>query len=87
MIRLSALALLAGPAFADVPRFIDETAASHIALGGGYAHPVADAEDKRKVNKSRVHIDFMIGSPELAVDGITRDGETVPVLRKGAWQI
>jgi leucyl aminopeptidase (aminopeptidase T) len=29
----------------------------------------------------------MIGSPELAVDGITKDGDAVPVLRKGAWQI
>ena len=28
----------------------------------------------------------MIGSPELAVDGITRDGATVPVLREGVWQ-
>jgi len=29
----------------------------------------------------------MIGSPELAVDGITADGDTVPVLRQGAWQL
>ena len=34
-----------------------------------------------------MHVDFMIGSPELDVDGITRDGQTVPVLRSGAWQI
>jgi aminopeptidase len=74
-----------GTVFFDT--LIDENAASHIALGGGYAHPVADAEDKRRVNKSRVHIDFMIGSPELAVDGLTRDGTAVPVLREGAWQI
>ncbi len=66
---------------------IDENAATHIALGNGYAHPVEDAADKAKVNKSGVHVDFMIGSPELAVDGITRDGVAVPVLRDGAWQI
>jgi aminopeptidase len=66
---------------------IDENAATHIALGNGYAHPVADATDKQRVNKSRIHVDFMIGSPQMAVDGITRDGETVPVLREGAWQI
>ena len=65
---------------------IDENAASHIALGNGYDHPVEDPEDKQRINKSRVHIDFMIGSPALAVDGITRDGEVVPVLRDGAWQ-
>jgi aminopeptidase len=66
---------------------IDENAATHIALGGGYESPVADEADKARVNKSEIHIDFMIGSPELAVDGITGDGTTVPVLRSGAWQI
>jgi aminopeptidase len=66
---------------------IDENAASHIALGSGYVSPVADEADKARVNKSQIHIDFMIGSRELAVDGITRDGEVVPVLRDGAWQV
>jgi aminopeptidase len=66
---------------------IDENAATHIALGNGYDHPVTDAKDKARINKSRVHIDFMIGSPGLAVDGMTRTGDTVPVLRNGAWQI
>jgi len=65
---------------------IDENAASHIALGNAYAHAVEDA-DKERINRSHVHIDFMIGSPELAVDGITTDGEVVPVLRDGSWQI
>jgi leucyl aminopeptidase (aminopeptidase T) len=32
-------------------------------------------------------VDFMIGCPELAVDGIARDGAVVPVLRDGAWQV
>ena len=66
---------------------IDENAATHIALGNGYNHAVGDDADKARINKSRVHIDFMIGSSELAVDGITRAGEAVPVLREGAWQI
>jgi aminopeptidase len=66
---------------------IDENAATHIALGNAYDHPVEDPDEKKRINTSRVHIDFMIGSPQLAVDGITRDGETVPVLRGGAWQI
>jgi aminopeptidase len=66
---------------------IDENAASHIALGGGYQHPVADADERARVNRSKIHIDFMIGSRALDVDGITRDGATVPVLRDGAWQI
>ena len=58
---------------------IDENAASHIALGNGYDHPVEDAADKKRINESRVHIDFMIGSPELAVDGITTPARVVPV--------
>ena len=66
---------------------IDENAATHIALGDGYDHPVEDAADKTRVNKSKVHIDFMIGSLELDVDGITKDARAVPVLRAGAWQI
>jgi aminopeptidase len=74
-----------GTVFYDT--LIDENAASHIALGGGYSHNVGAEEDKQRVNKSRVHIDFMIGSPQLAVDGMTRDGDAVPVLRDGAWQI
>jgi aminopeptidase len=66
---------------------IDENAASHIALGGGYDHPVDDPAEKKRINQSVIHVDFMIGSPELAVDGLTRDGEVVPVLREGAWQV
>lgn len=66
---------------------IDENAATHIALGNGYDHPVGDSADKTRINQSGVHVDFMIGSPELAVDGVTRDGAIVPVLRGGAWEI
>jgi aminopeptidase len=66
---------------------IDENAATHIALGGGYDHPVEDPADKARINQSEIHVDFMIGSPELAIDGITLDGEPVPVLRRGAWQL
>lgn len=66
---------------------IDENAATHIALGNGYDHPVGDPADKARVNQSGVHVDFMIGSPKLAVDGISRDGSVVPVLRDGVWQV
>lgn len=65
---------------------IDENAASHIALGNGYAHTVSEP-DRDRVNTSRVHIDFMIGSAELDVDGVTATGERVPLLRRGAWQL
>jgi len=73
-----------GTVFYDT--LVDENAASHIALGFGFPFAVGD-EDRDRVNKSGTHIDFMIGSPELDVDGITRDGERVPVLRQGDWQI
>jgi aminopeptidase len=66
---------------------IDENAATHIALGNGYESPVADERDRARVNQSQIHIDFMIGTPELEVDGITQGGDVVPVLRHGAWQI
>jgi aminopeptidase len=66
---------------------IDENAASHVALGSGYAHAVADPVDKPRTNASAIHVDFMIGSRDLAVDGVTRDGDVVPVMRDGDWQL
>jgi len=65
---------------------LDENAASHIALGAGFPFLV-DPDVVDRVNDSGQHIDFMIGSPELDVDGITAGGERVPVLRAGDWQI
>jgi aminopeptidase len=66
---------------------IDENAASHIALGNGYAFAVADEGERRAANQSSIHIDFMIGSPQVAVDGISDSGRRVPLLRDGEWQI
>jgi aminopeptidase len=65
---------------------LDENAASHIALGGGFPFLV-DADVVERVNESAQHVDFMIGSPEMEVDGVTAAGERVPVLRAGDWQI
>ena len=64
---------------------IDENAASHIALGQGFPFLIPE-ETRDRVNESQIHIDFMIGSPELTVTGITREGERVPVLVRGKWQ-
>jgi aminopeptidase len=66
---------------------LDENAASHIALGNAYTFPLEDEADQARANKSAIHIDFMIGSNEVEVDGITGDGDRVPVLRGGAWQL
>ncbi|MGN6168376.1 MAG: aminopeptidase, partial [Solirubrobacteraceae bacterium] len=65
---------------------IDENAASHIALGHAIEEAVQQA-DLDRVNRSEIHIDFMIGSDDVAVTGVTRDGREVPLLRGGDWQI
>jgi aminopeptidase len=65
---------------------LDENAASHIALGNAYAFCVGEA-DKPRINTSAIHIDFMIGGPEVAVTGVTGAGERVPILRGGDWQL
>ena len=65
---------------------LDENAASHIALGAGFPFLV-DPDQVGRVNQSAQHVDFMVGSPELEVDGVTAVGERVPVLRGGDWQI
>jgi aminopeptidase len=65
---------------------IDENAASHIALGQGFPF-LADDATRARVNESQIHIDFMIGSPEMTVTGITAGGDRVPVLVEGRWQV
>ncbi len=66
---------------------LDENAASHIALGSGFGFAVESDEDRARVNQSAVHIDFMIGSNDVDVTGVTSDGERVPLLRDGVWQL
>jgi aminopeptidase len=65
---------------------LDENAASHLALGNAYAILVGE-EDRGRINTSAIHIDFMIGSDDVAVTGVQADGAEVPVLRGGAWQV
>ena len=65
---------------------LDENAASHIALGSAYDSAVGE-EDRERLNRSTIHVDFMVGSSEVDVTGITSDGERVPVLRDSTWQI
>jgi aminopeptidase len=65
---------------------LDENAASHVALGSAYDAAVGD-EDRERLNRSSIHVDFMIGSSDVDVTGVTHDGERVPVLRDATWQI
>jgi aminopeptidase len=65
---------------------LDENAASHIAFGQGFPFVIGE-EGRDRVNASELHLDFMIGSLDLKVTGITADGERVPVLTEGHWGI
>jgi aminopeptidase len=70
----------------------DENAACHIALGQCYskcfvngAKLTPDEIAVRGGNKSLIHIDWMIGSGQIDIDGVHSDGRTVPVMRQGEW--
>jgi len=70
----------------------DENAASHLALGSAYRFNLAGGETMSDDefaaaggNTSLVHVDFMIGSGEMDVDGIREDGATEPLMRTGEW--
>jgi aminopeptidase len=65
---------------------LDENAASHIALGQGFPFVLGEA-DRERGNASEIHIDFMIGSDDLRVTGLTAEGDRVPVLVEGRWQV
>ncbi len=70
----------------------DENAACHIALGQAYSNCLeggdkASQEDlaARGANESLIHVDWMIGSSLIDVEGITADGRAEPVMRQGEW--
>ena len=70
----------------------DENASCHLALGqgfpdcfeGGYEMD-ADQLFEQGVNKSAAHVDFMIGTDDLNIDGIAKDGSVTPIFRNGNW--
>ncbi|MDR0898783.1 MAG: aminopeptidase [Lactobacillaceae bacterium] len=70
----------------------DENASDHLAIGGAYSSNIKNgkttSEDelvKFGWNRSDVHVDFMIGSEDMNIDGVTFDGQVVPVFRNGDW--
>jgi aminopeptidase len=64
----------------------DENASCHVAYGSGFTFCVDEA-DRAAVNDSAVHTDFMIGGPEVEIDGQERGGAWVPILRNNEFQI
>jgi aminopeptidase len=68
----------------------DENAAAHMAFGAGFAWVVEELDGEPEaigVNDSATHVDFMVGSPELEIDGIEPGGAAVALLREGRWQL
>lgn len=70
----------------------DENASCHLAIGQSYPSCLDHGDEltaeelrARGANASAQHVDFMIGSPELDIDGETASGELVPVFRRGVW--
>ncbi len=71
---------------------IDENAASHLAIGRAYPVTLEGGEEMSEEefqrnggNTSLVHVDFMIGSGEMDIDGIKEDGSVEPIMRQGEW--
>ncbi|MCB0117485.1 MAG: aminopeptidase [Anaerolineales bacterium] len=72
----------------------DENASCHIAIGRAYRFTIAggtELDDQEFIaaggNVSLNHVDFMVGSPQMDIDGITKDGRHEPVMRQGEWAI
>lgn len=70
----------------------DENASDHLALGAAYPFNVEGGRGMTNdelmahgVNVSHTHVDFMVGSPDMDIDGIKADGTVVPVFRNGNW--
>ena len=70
----------------------DENASCHLALGKGFPEVLEGGYDmgddellEAGLNDSAAHVDFMIGTGDLSIDGIRPDGVSVPVFRNGNW--
>ncbi|WP_122645322.1 aminopeptidase [Enterococcus mediterraneensis] len=70
----------------------DENASNHLALGSAYAFSIQGGTEMNEeelkeagLNRSQTHVDFMVGSDQMDIDGIREDGSTVPIFRNGDW--
>lgn len=72
----------------------DENASNHLAIGSAYAFNLKDGKGlsqdellERGLNTSITHVDFMVGSAEMDIYGITADGEEIQLFKQGNWTI
>ena len=72
----------------------DENASNHLAVGQAYATSLqggtqmtGDQLKEAGLNRSNVHVDFMVGNEFMDIDGISADGRRVPIFRQGEWTI
>ncbi|MBR2723379.1 MAG: aminopeptidase [Lentisphaeria bacterium] len=72
----------------------DENASCHLALGRGFDICLRDFDKytqeeihAKGINESTIHVDFMIGAPDMAIDGVDADGRKIPIFRNGNWVI
>jgi aminopeptidase len=64
----------------------DENATCHIAYGSGLPYSF-DGEPDEGMNVSNIHVDFMVGGPDLEVDALFADGTEAPLIRDETWQL
>lgn len=72
----------------------DENASCHLALGRGFNNCLEDYEkytveecEKMGINNSMIHVDFMIGSYDMSIVGVTKDGKRIQIFKDGNWVI
>ena len=65
---------------------LDENASTHIAFGSGFAN-TRSTKPARGVNRSTVHLDVMIGGPDLEATGVDERGRRIPLIRDGHWTV
>lgn len=70
----------------------DENASNHLAIGSAYAFTLEGGKEMSQdelaehgLNRSMTHVDFMVGSADMNIDGITEDGTVEPIFSKGNW--
>ena len=70
----------------------DENAACHLALGKGFIDSIDHYDQytleecqQMGINESMIHVDFMIGTEDMCIDAVDKDGNVIPVFRSGNW--